>query len=214
MSEDTLTVEARELLGKRNSKRLRAAGKVPAVLYGHGQPSVALAVDRKQLAGAIRSNAHLLKLSGAASESALLKDVQWDAFGSNVLHVDLTRVDENELVEVEVRVKLRGEAPGVKQGGVVTQTKRIIQIISPAIAIPDGLELKISELDLGQSLTAGDIPLPDKVELKSDPAMVMVTCTEPTVATEEDETAAAADGAEPEVIGGAKEDEAEGGGDS
>ena len=173
-----------------------------------------MAVDRKQLAGAIRSNAHLLKLSGAASESALLKDVQWDAFGSNVLHVDLTRVDENELVEVEVRVKLRGEAPGVKQGGVVTQTKRIIQIISPAIAIPDGLELKISELDLGQSLTAGDIPLPDKVELKSDPAMVMVTCTEPTVATEEDETAAAADGAEPEVIGGAKEDEAEGGGDS
>lgn len=210
MSDDTLTVEARELLGKRNSKRLRAQGKVPAVLYGHGEASVSLAVDRKELASAIKHNAHLVKLTGATTENALLKDVQWDAFGSNVLHVDLTRVDANELVEVEIRVKLRGEAPGVKQGGVVTQTKRRIEIISPAIAIPEELELKISELELGQSLTAADVSLPDKVELKSDPEMVLVTCSEPTAEVDADAEATAADGAEPEVIGGSKDDEAEG----
>ncbi len=210
MSDDTLTVEARELLGTRNSKRLRAQGKVPAVLYGHGEASVSLAVDRKELASAIKHNAHLVKLTGATTENALLKDVQWDAFGSNVLHVDLTRVDANELVEVEIRVKLRGEAPGVKQGGVVTQTKRRIEIISPAIAIPEELELKISELELGQSLTAGDVSLPDKVELKSDPEMVLVTCSEPSAESDADTEATAADGAEPEVIGGSKDDEAEG----
>lgn len=211
MSDDTLTVEARDLLGTKNSKRLRAQGKVPAILYGHGEASVSLAVDRRQLANAIRSNAHLVKLTGATTENALLKDVQWDAFGSNVLHVDLTRVDANELVEVEIRVKLRGEAAGIKQGGVVTQTKRRIMIVSPAIAIPEELELKIAELEVGQSLTAADVSLPDKVELKSDPAMVVVTCTEPTVvADEEEDTPAGADGAEPEVIGGSKEDDAEG----
>jgi len=211
MSDDTLTVEAREKLGTKNSKRLRATGKVPAVLYGHGEASVSLAVDRRELATAIKRNAHLVKLTGAATANALLKDVQWDAFGSNVLHVDLTRVDANELVEVEIRVKLRGEAAGTKQGGVVTQTKRKIEIISPAIAIPEELELKIAELEVGQSLTAADVVLPEKVELKSDPTMVLVTCSEPTAAADEDETAAAADGAEPEVIGGSKDDDAEGG---
>ena len=140
----------------------------------------------------------------------MLKEVQWDAFGSNVLHVDLTRVNANELVEVEIRVKLRGEAPGVKQGGVVTQTKRRIEIVSPAISIPEELELKISELELGQSLTAADVSLPDGVELKSDPGLVLATCSEPTAAAADDETAAATDGAEPEVIGGSKEDDADG----
>ena len=210
MSEDTLTVEARDLRGTRNAKRLRAAGKVPAVLYGHGKESVALALDSKEVATAIRHDAHLVKLTGAANESALLKDIQWDPFGSHVLHVDLTRVDADELVTVEVRIKIRGEAPGTKLGGVVTQPTRKIEVECPAGDIPEEIELKISELELGQSLTAGDIELANKIQLKSPEDLVIVTCAEPTVESETDQ-AAAAEGAEPEVIGGSKSDDEEGG---
>ena len=211
MSEDTLTVEARETRGTQNAKRLRATGKIPAILYGHGKESLSLTLDSKEVATALKHDAHLVKLTGATNESALFKDIQWDPFGSRVLHVDLTRVDADELVTVEVRIKIRGEAPGIKMGGVVNQPVRTIEIECPASEIPEELEVKISELELGQAVAAGDVELPKKVQLKTAADTVLVICSEPS-AESEVEAAAAADGAEPEVIGGSKSEE-EGGGE-
>ena len=112
---DVLEVSARESLGKLNSRRLRAEGIVPAVLYGHGEASVSLKLPVDQLRASLRHGAHVVELKGAAKGQALLQDVQWDTFQQHILHVDLLRVDAKELVKVEVPIVLRGQAPGGKR---------------------------------------------------------------------------------------------------
>ena len=104
MSVDVLNVEQRETRGKRNAKRHAGSGQDPAVLYGHKQEAIALTLAADEIEAALRHNAHLFELKGSVSDSAFLKQVQWDAFGSHVLHVDLTRVDLTEAVEVSMEV--------------------------------------------------------------------------------------------------------------
>jgi large subunit ribosomal protein L25 len=197
---DSLHVELRETRGKLNARRMRKAGQTPAILYGHNLPNVALAVPSDQLKAAVRHGAHLVNLEGAVSESALLREVQWDAFGSNVLHVDLARVDADELVKVTISVELRGDAPGTHHGGVVEQHLHEVDIECAATAIPDRLQLNINALDVGQSLTASVLELPTGARLLTDPDAVLASCSEP-VEREEVLAAPPAAEAEPEVIG-------------
>ena len=206
MATSTLKVSAREHVGKRAMKKLRAAGMIPANLYGHGQPNVNLAVSADDVNAIIRQGAHLVQLQGAAHASALIKDVQWDMMGSTINHLDLTRTDASELVESTLEVELRGEAPGGRNGGIVEQPVHSVRIRCPAGKIPDRLILSVNGLELEMSLTAGDIPLPDGAELLTDDHEMVVHCVPP---VEEVEESTAATGAEPEVIGRKREDEAE-----
>ena len=105
-------------------KRLRQTGKIPAVLYGHGEGTVMLTASEKEINKMIDAGSHIIDLAGEVSGTALVKEVQWDALGSNVLHLDLARVDANEKVEVTLQVVLHGEAPGVKDGGVVSLVRK------------------------------------------------------------------------------------------
>ncbi len=198
-AEEVLNVEARESRGKRHAKRMRMVGKVPAILYGHHKESISLSVDATEFSQALRHNARLVHLKGAVSESALVKNVQWDAYGSSVLHIDLTRVDASEKVEVSLEVKLRGDAPGTKQGGVVDHATHTIDVICPAGAIPESLTLSINDLEMDQSFTADKIELPAGAELVTSADTVIVSCHEPSAASEESQVV---EGAEPEVIGG------------
>ena len=93
---ETLHVETRKSVGKRNNIRLRRAGRVPAVLYGHGEESVNLALSADECEASLRHGAKVVDLDGAASGKALLQDVQWDTFFHQVLHVDLLRVRAGE----------------------------------------------------------------------------------------------------------------------
>ena len=113
MSEEVLEVQIRDSRGTRNARRLRQAGSVPAVLYGHGQETVNLSVSSEQFVAAIRHGSRVVALAGAVDQTALIRDVQWDTFGIEVLHVDFARVSASELVTTMVQVELRGEAPGV-----------------------------------------------------------------------------------------------------
>lgn len=198
---DVLNVEAREERGSQKARKMRRDGKVPAILYGHGADNVSLAVLADELNTALRQGAKTLDLKGAVSETAFIKDVQWDAFGNEVLHVDLTRVKKGEKVEVELSVELRGTAPGTKVGGVVDQLQRSVKILCPMSKIPDNIQLSINELELGQQLTVADLEIPDGAELVTDAGIPVVNCQEPKAGSDEVETAAPADGAEPEVIG-------------
>ena len=119
---DTLNVVVREERGSNKMKKLRADGLIPAVLYGHGGENVSIAVNAKEVNAMIRHGGRVVEFAGGLSESALVTDVQWDAFGSTVLHMDFTRVDQSERVDVTIAVELRGTAPGTKVGGTVTQT--------------------------------------------------------------------------------------------
>lgn len=204
---EQLNVERRNIQGKRNSRRLRASGRIPAVLYGHGQENVSLSVAEDELKGVIRHGSRLVNLTGAASESAFIRELQWNTWGTEVLHLDLTRISLDEKVEIEVVVEIRGEAPGVKAGGVVEQLVHQIKMECPAGSIPEKLTVSINHLNLDETILASALTLPEGATLLSDPEMVVVQCVVPTEAPEE--AAAEAAPGEPEVIGAKKEEEEE-----
>lgn len=202
---EQLTVELRESKGKRNTRRLRKAGSVPAILYGHGEENLSLSVPADQLDLLIHHGVRIVTLAGAVNQSAFIRDVQWDVWGTHALHVDFTRVRADETVKVEVAIELRGEAPGVKEGGVVEQLVHEVAIECPAAAIPEKIVVNVNDLALGGSIVQSALELPRGATAEGNPDDVIVQCVEPQEVPEEEE-AAAVEG-EPEVIGGKKEEE-------
>lgn len=204
---EVLNVELRDTRGTRHTRRHRRAGRLPAVLYGHGQACLSLLVSAEEMEAAIRHGARLVKLTGAVEEQAFVRELQWDTWGKHILHVDFSRVSEHERVEVRVKMEVRGEAPGMKAGGVVRHLIHELEIECEAASIPDRLHLSINQLNMGDKITVGQLKLPPGVVVLGDPEAVVVECAEP-VMVEEAATAEAAE-AEPEVIGRKKEEEDE-----
>jgi large subunit ribosomal protein L25 len=198
---------ARQQGGKHSNRRLRFSGQTPAVLYGHGEQNICLSVPSDALAAALRHGGRLVGLTGAVNESAFIRDLQWDTYGAHVLHVDFTRINVDELVKVHLTVELRGQAPGVKEGGVVEHLVHDVQIECPAGSIPDKLYVSVNNLKLNDMITIAQIDLPAKAQIFADPETVVVQCVVPVERPEEE--AGEAGAAEPEVIGAKKEEEAE-----
>ncbi|MGD9722196.1 MAG: 50S ribosomal protein L25 [Pirellulales bacterium] len=202
---ESLNVKERQAGGKRDARRLRRAGTIPAVLYGHGEVNKHLTVVADEMASVVRHGGRVVDLIGAVQEKAFIRELQWDTYGTHVLHVDFARVSEHERIEVKVSVELRGQAAGAKAGGLVEHLVHEVEIECEAVSIPDKLELNISDLQIEGQLTAADLPLPPGVTLITDPETLLVHCVE--VRSEEEAEAPAAGGAEPEVIGRKAEDE-------
>jgi large subunit ribosomal protein L25 len=206
MAEQIQTL-ARSTGGKHVNRRLRCAGNTPAILYGHGQENVCLAVPTESLETALRHGSRLVALTGAVNESAFIRALQWDTYGTHVLHVDFTRISADELVKVQLTIDLRGEAPGVKEGGVIEQLIHTVQVECPAGSIPDKLHIRLNELKLNDSIKLGSVELPEKAKIFGDPEAIVVQCVVPVEKPEEG--AAEAVPGEPEVIGAKKEEEGE-----
>jgi large subunit ribosomal protein L25 len=204
---EQLQVLARNSGGKHNTRRLRRSGHTPAILYGHGLENVCLSLPSDQLEAAVRHGVRLVSLAGAVNESAFIRDLQWDTYGTHVLHVDLTRISADELVKVQVAVELRGEAPGVKEGGIIEHLVHTVEIECPAASIPDRLYARVNHLALDGTITLGQLELPEKAKIFGDPETVVVQCVVPVEKPEE--LAAEAAPGEPEVIGAKKEEEGE-----
>jgi large subunit ribosomal protein L25 len=203
---EQLTVEVREIQGKLNNRRLRRGGNVPAVLYGHGLENVKLSVSEEALSLALRHGSRLVNLVGGVNESAFIRDLQWNTWGTQVLHVDFTRISADEEVEVTLTIELRGEAPGVREGGVVEHLIHQVEIACPAGSIPEKLKVNINHLKLDDKITLAQLEIPQGARLlEEDLEAVMVQCVVPAELPDED-AGAAAEG-EPEVIGAKKEDE-------
>jgi large subunit ribosomal protein L25 len=206
-----LSVEARSKTGTRNNIKLHREGKLPAVLYGHGEASLSLTLTSEQLEAVVRHGAKVVDLQGAVDGKALLQEVVWDTFFHQVLHVDLLRVQAGETVTVEVPIELKGEAPGVNDGGIIEHLIHSVEIDVPLDVVPEKLHIKIGSLQIGGELCIKDISdLPAGATVNADPDDVVVHCIQPS--TEEEETAEG-EGAEPEVIAKGKEKE-EGEGDA
>ena len=196
---ETLEVSKRESRGKRNARRDRAEGRIPAILYGHGGPSISLSIDSVKITSAVQRATHLVELSGDVQENALIRDVQWNPFGNEILHIDFTRVDAGERIQVTVRLELRGIAPGTKMGGIVNQQLHELPLECPAMAIPEKLEINVNNLELGDSILASSIDLDKEVTLLCEPGTILAQCMEPVPDMEDEQVA---DGnIEPEVIG-------------
>ncbi len=211
---EVFEVTLRDAFGSQNTRRLRRNGHVPVILYGHGKENVPLAVPEDQVQQAIRQKARLIDLQGAVQESALIREVQWDALGNEILHIDLTRVSATELVQIEVSLETRGTAAGVSAGGVVRLLVNTLQIECRADSIPEKIELNINQLELNESLTVADLELPEGTKVSLEPDTLLAQCVEATAEADEEELDEAAEGAEegaaasePEVIGRKDDDE-------
>lgn len=197
---ETLQAEARSSRGKRNAKRLRAAGKVPAVLYGHGEKTVSLAIPSEQLTAAVRHGSRVVDLKGAVSDSALVRELQYDTFGLEILHVDFARVSADERVHVKVPLEVRGQAAGLKEGGIIEHLIHEVEIECPVAAIPDKVVINVAALKLDESMTVGQATLPEGAKIVSSADEIAVQCLKPLETEEEAAAAPGAEGAEPELI--------------
>ncbi|MFO0911910.1 MAG: 50S ribosomal protein L25 [Pirellulales bacterium] len=195
---ETLQVGIRKSEGTREARRLRRSGAVPAILYGRGQDPVYLSVPTDAFTMALRHGTRVVKLAGELAEDALIREVQWDAMGANVLHVDFTRFAAGDRIQTTVALELRGEAPGVHEGGVVQLLVHELELDCPVVDIPDVLQVNINHLHLGQTIMAADLKLPEGARLVHGNVPI-VECEVMTEAAEEEAVEGVA--AEPEVIG-------------
>lgn len=211
MEKLTLTSEIRTGKGKNASRKIRAAGRIPATLYGHKEEPVSLAVDEASLRAILhtRSESAVVDLSikGKTAEAlnVIVRDVQRHPASGKLLHVDFQRISLDEKIRVEVKVTLSGDPKGVKeQGGILEHLARSLNIMCLPTSIPDSLDVDVSDLGIGDSRRlkhlVGAYP---EVEFLDDLDTALATVIPPSV--EEVKVAAvvgeeAEEAAEPEVI--------------
>lgn len=203
-----IAIEAsrRTELGSRANYRLRKTGQVPGVVYGHKEAVVPIKLDRKSLMAHLAHGAHVFNLAiDGKTEPVLLKDVQFDHLGSDVLHVDFARVDLNERVTVTVALQLKGEPKGEKEGGVLQQIINELEIEALVTEIPDAIVHDVSEMEKDAVLHIRELKLPAGVKCLQDGDLIVATCRE---VLEQAPAAEVEEGAaEPEVIAKGKVEE-------
>lgn len=201
----TMKATKRTQIGTNKVKLLRRAGNIPGIIYGHGLTPNAVTIPLHEMELTLQHGERLIELDlEGKTENVLIKDIQYDTFGNEILHVDFTRVDLNELVEVTVTVTLGGTPQGVKDGGVLQQSVAEIRVECPVQHIPEEIRIMVTEMQVDDRMNLGEIELPEGVRLLDDPEAML--CNIHVLAEEAEETPAAegeeeATGNEPEVIG-------------
>jgi large subunit ribosomal protein L25 len=197
----TLVTQPRESRGSNKARHVRRQGLVPAVVYGHQEATVIVSLPGDELEKAIRHGAHVLDLkTGSAVQKVLIKEVQWDHLGKALLHVDFARISADERVTVTVPLDVRGTAPGIAAGGVLSQLVHSVHVECPAISIPESIRVNVGELQLDGAIHIRDLVLPSGAKVMDDPDVIVVQVTAKEVPPEA-AAAPAAEQAEPEIIG-------------
>ena len=187
MSDVTLSATQRTEFGKGPSRRLRRDNQIPAVLYGHGAEPVHLALPGHDTALALKNPNVLLtlKVAGDADHLALPKAIQRHPLRGTVEHVDLLVVRRGEMVVVDIPVSTEGDADS---GAVLTIENAVLSVRADATALPPGVTLDVTGLEAGATITAGEIELPEGVELVTEPETAIVVVSAPQIEeTPEDE---------------------------
>ena len=205
--EQRLVAETREGTGKGAARKLRAAGRVPAILYGHGMDPLALSVDSRELFHLLHTGAGanvLVDLVVDGTEHlALPRDVQRDHIRGRFVHVDFLAVRRDEKIHVTIPLRIVGESPGVKAGGVLEHHLWELNVECLATDVPEAIDVDISGLEIGSGVRVSDLKVRSGVTILTSPEDSVVAVTQPQVAVEEEEAAEA-------VAGEVAEEEAEG----
>lgn len=214
----TLKAQPRAERGKGAARKTRAAGRIPAVVYGHGEATRELTVDAHELE-LLFSRVHYentiinLDIEGERGEvKVLVREVQSHAFRPDVLHVDFYQIHAGEKVAVEIPVRLQGVAAGVRAGGVMMQTITDLEVRCLPDHIPEHIDADVSALEIGDALHVSDLAVPEGVEPQVDGDRVVCSVTPPTVTAADAEAAAAPaepTSSEPEVIRRGREQDEE-----
>jgi len=191
VSEVKISAELRTEFGKGGARRTRRAGKVPAVLYGHGEKPQHIALPAREFAAAIRHGGlnqvfTIDIVGGSGTTLALPKAIQRDPIKDTYEHVDLIIVRRGEKVQVDVPVTLIGEAA---RNTLVRTESTTLAIVAEAMHLPSGFEVSIEGLEAGAQITAADVPLPTGVELAVEPDHVLAVVTVPAAEEPEGEAA-------------------------
>ena len=216
----TLQAELRVETGKGAARALRRSGSVPGVIYGHGEETRACKVETKELEQLLTSVSYEntlieLKLDNGDTSRVLIREVQFHPYRRQILHVDFLAVHKGEKVRLAVPVRVVGSAPGVKEGGIMEHLRHEVEVRCTPAEIPEALELDVSEMDIGSTLSVADLAVPEGVEVMDDPAAALTSVVPPTVHKVEEEEVveevevAAEEGVEPEVVGRGKPAEGE-----
>lgn len=187
MERVVLPAEVREKTGKSAAKKLRLAGKIPAILYGKHYPPRPLAIERKRLLEVLHTAAGKnvlidLRIQRDGDEEAatvMLKELQRDLFGREVIHADLVAVSLEESIELEVPVVLVGQARGVAAGGILEHHLRHLLVECLPTQIPEHIEVDISHLDIGDTIHVSDLKIPEGVTVRTPPEEVVVSILAP-----------------------------------
>ncbi len=205
-----LEVRQRESLGPRESRRLRRDGLIPGVLYGRGMEPRAICVLERELRKALTGDSGLHTILDVvvegqqATHPSILKDYQQDPMRGKLVHIDLQEVRLDQPIQATVVVELVGgeEAPGIKEGGVLSQVSREVTVEALPMEVPEHLELDVSGMAIGDTLRLADLAAQDGIKYLDDPETVLATVTlptrveEPEVEVEEGEEVEAVEGEE------------------
>jgi large subunit ribosomal protein L25 len=195
-----LSAQPRNELGSRANKRIRDKGFVPGVLYGHKEAVVPVTLPKKELSTHLNHGAHLFDLAlDGKTEKVLVKEVQYDHLGLEVIHVDFARVSLDEKVEVTVPIELKGTPKGEEEGGVLQQMLNELEVECLVTDIPDAITVNVSEMKVDDSLHINDLKLPPGVRALQDPEVIVAAVK--VIEEEAAEPTPEAESAEPEVIG-------------
>ena len=181
-----LQVQARDSRGSAESRRLRANGLVPGVLYGNGGNAHPFCIEERELRKALTGDHGLHAILDVVLEGqqkahhAVLKEYQLDPTRARLMHIDLQEVRLDQAIQTQVVVELIGESEGVKEGGVLSQIQREVNVEALPMEVPDRLELDVSRMTIGDTLRASDLRVPEGVKLLDDPETVLATVTPPT----------------------------------
>ena len=207
---DTLDVTLRKGTGSRESRRLRRKGLVPAILYGHGEKCVDLATTREAVVAAVRHGSRVVNLTGAVKTAALVRELQWDTYGVEPLHIDFLRVSASDRIRVKVPVQLKGECPGQRAGGVLSLVLHELELECTADHVPELIHVNVGHLELSHTIKVKDLELLHGAMAVAEGEDTVVSCMLPLKKGEEATGGAVA---EPEIIGrkAAEEGEADAG---
>ena len=200
MSEVRIAVEQRNEFGKGAARRTRRAGKIPAVLYGHGSDPKHLSLPTIEFARAVRENGQnavlTLDVDGGKSELALTKTITAHPIKNYIEHVDLLLVKRGEKVVVNVPIVVSGDAAS---GALVSQELTEVEVEAEALHIPEQIELSIDGAEIGTQLHASDLKLPKGTTLVSDPETMVVNISEAAASMEEESASEGEEAAEEET---------------
>jgi large subunit ribosomal protein L25 len=185
-----LDVASRDPDGSRSARRLRRTGRIPGVLYGGGANPVSFSVDARELRLALAGAGAVVDLSidGAKTTPVVLKEAQRDPVRGETTHVDLLRVRLDKPIHAVVPLELTGvdDTPGVKEGGILEQLTRELNIEALPTAIPESIVHELGELEIGDTLALEAIAVPDGVTLLDDPTTTVAAVSAPRLQTEEE----------------------------
>jgi large subunit ribosomal protein L25 len=176
-------------------------------VYGHKEEPIAISLDAHDLVEGLHHGHRLFDVKlGRKKQKVLLKDIQYDYLGKDIIHIDLVRVDVSETVKVTVPIELKGTAKGTHEGGIIEEHLDHLEIECKVSDIPEAIIVMVKEVGVGDTLHAGDIELPEGIKLATDASQVIVTCSLVAAAKSTEELEEEVPAA-PEVIGEVKEEE-------